>query len=602
MSRKLLRRIAAAAMAVSFCLSVGQGAMAYTMDDISGYNEVSGGYNIKTEQTGTITFSDEPIAEYPENAGISLYSFSGRNSYNFASLLTSSQLSMYNRMLEVLAADPGAERFTISVPAQYNIFTDGQLIQDDLSQAFIALVQDYPEYIGLRMVDGLRFSSATPDVAQTGFIYCDGQQAGTTAVNSYMAVQNKVASIVNASSVYTSDYDKLKFFAEYICDNNIYNEYAFRTGVGANCWNAYGSLINGTGVCESYAEAYKLLCDAVSIPCVIAISSNHEWNIVYLGGAWYYVDVTWMDSYATNGMYNYTWFLAGTSEAAAADHDSAHVLSDSGVLMGYHNLKYPQVNPTAYVPGGNGNISDEQRAAAEGFVSRLYEKVLNRPAAYEEVSGWADYLLNGSTAVEVSYGFIYSPEFAGRGLSNDRIAEIFYNTFLDRAPAPDEVKYWSDMLKNGCSLDRLMYGFSQSAEFSNICSKYGLNRGYFEIIYNRDMNPSLTAYVSRMYTKAMGRDYEVGGLEYWTGRYISGEINANQIAEGFIYSPEFVMKNLSDEDYVETLYQTFFDRESDPAGKSGWVGMLKSGATREQILNGFLGSPEYANLVSSFGI
>ncbi|MBR5311854.1 MAG: hypothetical protein IKU40_03105, partial [Clostridia bacterium] len=59
-------------------------------------------------------------------------------------------------------------------------------------------------------------------------------------------------------------------------------------------------------VCEGYARAFKVLCDRVSIPCVLAdgVGTNkpesdpvlHIWNLVYPGdGFWYAVDVTWND-------------------------------------------------------------------------------------------------------------------------------------------------------------------------------------------------------------------------------------------------------------------------------------------------------------------
>ena len=75
------------------------------------------------------------------------------------------------------------------------------------------------------------------------------------------------------------------------------------------------------------------------------------------------------------------------------------------------------------------------------------------------------------------------------------------------------------------------------------------------------------------------------------------------MAYGFIFSEEFTNKNLSNEQYVDTLYATFFDRAPDAAGKADWLGKLNRGkATREQVLDGFLGAEEFANLVKSFGL
>ena len=64
-----------------------------------------------------------------------------------------------------------------------------------------------------------------------------------------------------------------------------------------------GPLLNGTAVCEGYAKALKYLCDAVSLPCIVARGTAsglqgegaepHAWNILKLQGKYYHCDVTW---------------------------------------------------------------------------------------------------------------------------------------------------------------------------------------------------------------------------------------------------------------------------------------------------------------------
>ncbi|MBQ3126005.1 MAG: hypothetical protein IJC15_02950, partial [Clostridia bacterium] len=57
-------------------------------------------------------------------------------------------------------------------------------------------------------------------------------------------------------------------------------------------------------VCVGYARAFKLMCDAMNIPCILvrgdAFNSNgdgeaHMWNQVKIDGYWLAVDVTWND-------------------------------------------------------------------------------------------------------------------------------------------------------------------------------------------------------------------------------------------------------------------------------------------------------------------
>ena len=50
------------------------------------------------------------------------------------------------------------------------------------------------------------------------------------------------------------------------------------------------------------------------------------------------------------------------------------------------------------------------------------------------------------------------------------------------------------------------------------------------------------------------------------------------------------------------MYRTFFDREADPDGRADWLGRMKSGMPREDVLAGFVGSQECAELMEKFGI
>ena len=70
-----------------------------------------------------------------------------------------------------------------------------------------------------------------------------------------------------------------------------------------------------------------------------------------------------------------------------------------------------------------------------------------------------------------------------------------------------------------------------------------------------------------------------------------------------IEAPEFLNRGLNEDDFVETLYLTFFDRASEAAGKKFWVDGLKSGKlTREDVIMGFIDSKEWCNLCADYGV
>ncbi len=93
----------------------------------------------------------------------------------------------------------------------------------------------------------------------------------------------------------------------------------------------YGALWNRLAVCDGYAEAYMYLLRAVGIDSYVCRSDvlDHAWNIVYVEGKLYHVDVTYDDPvWDVTGRVNHQFFLrssAGIYEAGhkANDYDTS---------------------------------------------------------------------------------------------------------------------------------------------------------------------------------------------------------------------------------------------------------------------------------------
>lgn len=111
-------------------------------------------------------------------------------------------------------------------------------------------------------------------------------------------------------------------------------------------------------------------------------------------------------------------------------------------------------------------------------------------------------------------------------------------------------------------------------------------------------------FVSRIYTIALNRDYEQAGLDYWVGELESNTTDGFEIFKRITDCPEFKDRRLSDADYLEVLYTTFFDRQPDGAGFDYWKDKLTSDPmyTREFVLECFVDSVEWANICKKYGI
>ncbi len=119
----------------------------------------------------------------------------------------------------------------------------------------------------------------------------------------------------------------------------------------------------------------------------------------------------------------------------------------------------------------------------------------------------------------------------------------------------------------------------------------------------RGEGPTIEDFVERLYTVALGRASEAKGKEYWVNEITSGRRTGGYCAEFFLTGEEFMNRKLSTEDFVETLYKTFFNRASEPNGKAYWVNALKTGAyTKEAVVRGFIDSTEWCNLCADYGV
>lgn len=85
--------------------------------------------------------------------------------------------------------------------------------------------------------------------------------------------------------------------AEVISKNDLSDEEDALKNKMLSYHTAYGVVMDGVGVCQSYSLAYNILCRKAGIECINVYSNGigHMWNMVKIGGEWYNVDVTYDD-------------------------------------------------------------------------------------------------------------------------------------------------------------------------------------------------------------------------------------------------------------------------------------------------------------------
>lgn len=240
----------------------------------------------------------------------------------------------------------------------------------------------------------------------------------------------------------------------------------------------------------------------------------------------------------------------------------------------------------------------------EQYCIRLYEVCLGRTPDETGLEYWTGRLRNQEVkASDVAYSFVFSEECKARNLSDDEFIDMLYNALLNRSAASSEKELNTRHLQQGLSREYLLQDITYKMSFYTMCENCGMLAGAKTgLTQPRDQNPELTRFVNRLYTEALGRNGEEGGLNYWCESLINGTRSPYTVAEFFINSPEFKGMNLSDEEYVKTLYRTFFGREYDLEGLNFWMGRLATGTSREYVLHYFEYSCEFFEIVKYFNI
>lgn len=99
---------------------------------------------------------------------------------------------------------------------------------------------------------------------------------------------NKLLSVISeASKSCKTQKDYVQYYLKWIDENSRYSY--FYTGTN----DPYHTLLDGKGVCGSFANTFKDLCNASGIPALLVFNAeeNHAWNEVYADGKWYSADL-----------------------------------------------------------------------------------------------------------------------------------------------------------------------------------------------------------------------------------------------------------------------------------------------------------------------
>ena len=256
-----------------------------------------------------------------------------------------------------------------------------------ITTSYQAFDRDHPEIFWLSGKSKIRMLTATVDYSGTrkqevffffvladneGFSLRSNEYQAPGAVDAGIAQREAAVQAILATVDTSADrHSQVKELNKWLTEHNAYNSSADLTTIGNNpheCLVALTGTVGTTGpVCDGYSRAFKVLCDRLGIPCVLAdgyaksgtngAGEAHMWNNVQMNdGNWYGVDVTWNDplvagqaSVAVSGYENENYLLVGKdTEIRGLTFGVSHPETDRVAAGGVSFANGSYLSPVAY--------------------------------------------------------------------------------------------------------------------------------------------------------------------------------------------------------------------------------------------------------------
>ncbi|MBP1142031.1 MULTISPECIES: DUF4214 domain-containing protein [Pseudomonas] len=204
----------------------------------------------------------------------------------------------------------------------------------------------------------------------------------------------------------------------------------------------------------------------------------------------------------------------------------------------------------------------------EATALRMFEGILGRDADLGGAQAFAGLANSGASLTDIANSFLNSSEFATT--SSAAPISSLYTELLGRAADAGGLANWQAVVANGGTLADVAAGLAVSTEAQALDQSNG-------------------DFVRDLYTSALGRAADQGGLDSWVSQLFNGASRA-EVAQGIVGSQEAAAK--ADSDFIDGLYQNAIGRAADAGGKAAWSGLLAGGGTHADVAIGIVGSPE----------
>ena len=227
--------------------------------------------------------------------------YSGKNVYEYyRSTLSDKQKVLYDEIKEAYLQFKN--KFSTSVK---------EIEEDELCESFYAVILDHPE---IYWIESYRISKKISGAVNTKrVIHLEYSFNMKEAKEIKRNIESKYNEIINEAKTLKNDEEKVKFVHDKLIRIARYKDYEKKDKY------KYQSIVSlfesGESVCAGYTYSFKFIMDNLNIKAIAVqnieddVDSSHIWNIVFLDGKWYNLDITWDYQSSTEDEISYKFYL-----------------------------------------------------------------------------------------------------------------------------------------------------------------------------------------------------------------------------------------------------------------------------------------------------
>ena len=245
-------------------------------------------------------------------------------------------------------------------------------------------------------------------------------------------------------------------------------------------------------------------------------------------------------------------------------------------------------------------IASFTEGPVSSLIARYYSSILDRSPDEPGRVYWVGEITRiQSLGIDVREGFIAlarlfftSPEYLAKNTTPAAYVTDLYETFFNRTPDPvTEVTYWTGLMAAGMSRDITMNWFVYSPEYATYMTSVlgsSITRPENNLVndlYRGFLNrlPDTTGFTAQLNAMRAAQASDAAAVRSTT----------LAIALNFMTGPEYALRARTNTQFIEDCYNGILRRGALGSEIQGWVDLLTAGATRTEVLTGFVNSAEF---------